>query len=191
MRPHLSFNPVEEAVHHSPVQVAAMIAAFIMLTACLSSPATQGAEHTARAPLASAAALAIRQARAAQNRAIGSGNVDSAAAFWTEDISLRRGLGQAVNGRDEYGALIRAGRASDSSIVYQREPSDVETSLVWPLAFETGEWAGHLGTMSGPIVIGGRYSAQWVQRGGKWLIRSEVFVALTCAGAGCRFAAAP
>jgi hypothetical protein len=40
-------------------------------------------------------------------------------------------------------------------------------------------------------VIGGRYSAQWVKRDGRWLIRSEVFVALTCAGAGCEAAAVP
>jgi hypothetical protein len=43
----------------------------------------------------------------------------------------------------------------------------------------------------GPVVIGGRYSAQWVKRGGRWLIRSEVFVALTCDGAGCAAAAVP
>jgi hypothetical protein len=61
----------------------------------------------------------------------------------------------------------------------------------WPLAFETGTWEGHLGTMAGPTVVGGRYSAQWVKRGGRWLIRSEVFVALTCAGVGCESAAVP
>ena len=39
-------------------------------------------------------------------------------------------------------------------------------------------WEGHLDTITGPVVIGGRYSAQWVKRGDRWLIRSEVFVAL-------------
>jgi hypothetical protein len=58
-------------------------------------------------------------------------------------------------------------------------------------AFETGTWEGHLGTMAGPTVVGGRYSAQRVKRGGRWLIRSEVFVALTCAGVGCESAAVP
>ena len=41
------------------------------------------------------------------------------------------------------------------------------------------------------VVIGGRYSAQWVKRGDQWLIRSEVFVALTCSGVGCDSAAVP
>jgi hypothetical protein len=40
-------------------------------------------------------------------------------------------------------------------------------------------------------VIGGRYSVQWVKRDGRWLIRSEVFVALTCAGTGCASKAVP
>ena len=42
-----------------------------------------------------------------------------------------------------------------------------------------------------PAVISGRYAAQWVQRDGRWLIRSELFVALHCADAGCSFMALP
>jgi hypothetical protein len=34
-------------------------------------------------------------------------------------------------------------------------------------------------------------AAQWVKRYGKWLIRFEVFVALTCADAGCKSVAVP
>ena len=44
---------------------------------------------------------------------------------------------------------------------------------------------------AGPVVIGGPYSAQWVRREGRWLIRSELFVAVTCAGAGCGSRAVP
>jgi len=36
-------------------------------------------------------------------------------------------------------------------------------------------------------VIGGRYAAQWHRISGRWLIRSEVFVALTCSGDPCRW----
>ena len=66
-----------------------------------------------------------------------------------------------------------------------------EVSAQWPLAYEAGEWTGHLGGASGPVIIGGRYSAQWVKRGTRWLIRGEVFVALSCAGVGCNYSAAP
>jgi hypothetical protein len=76
-------------------------------------------------------------------------------------------------------------------LVYQRLTKDVDVSPNWPLAFETGIWEGHADTIAGRVLIGGRYSAQWVKRDGRWLIRSEVFVALTCAGIGCESVAVP
>jgi hypothetical protein len=67
----------------------------------------------------------------------------------------------------------------------------VIVSAARPLAYEEGTWVGHLDRADGPALIGGRYAAQWVKRGGRWLIRGEVYVALTCAGAGCASAAVP
>lgn len=134
---------------------------------------------------------AIRAARIAQNRAIAAGDVDAVASFWTEDVAIRRGLGQAVTGRDAYRKLFDRTGAGDSTLVYQRQTTGVEVSAHWSLAFETGTWAGHVGRANGPAAIRGRYSAQWVKRDSHWLIRAEVFVALTCAGIGCRSVAAP
>jgi ketosteroid isomerase-like protein len=134
---------------------------------------------------------AIRDARAAQNQAIVAGDVDRVASFWTEDVTIRRALGQDVHGRAAYRALFAADNHNDSSLVYQRQPASVEVSGHFPLAFETGKWVGHLGGVKGPVVIGGPYSAQWVRRDGKWLIRAEVYVAMTCAGPGCKYVAAP
>src|SRR5258708_6919896 len=58
---------------------------------------------TALAGLAMAAApaehTAIRAARTAQNAAIAAGDLDRVAAFWTEDVTVRRALGQALTGR--------------------------------------------------------------------------------------------
>ena len=134
---------------------------------------------------------AIRDARAAQNRAIVAGDVARIAEFWTDDVEIRRGLGQLVVGRAEYSKLFADDRNRDSALVYQREPTAVDVSPKWPLAYESGTWAGHLKRVDGPAIIRGRYSAQWVKRGNRWLIRGEVYVALTCAGAGCAFSAAP
>lgn len=134
---------------------------------------------------------AIETARVSQNRAMAAGNLDSAAGFWTEDVTIRRGLGQPVVGRAAYRALLIRSGAGDSSLVYQRRTTEVVVSPQWPLAFESGTWAGRVGSATGPAAIMGRYSAQWVKRDGRWLIRSEVFVALTCAGVGCRSTAAP
>jgi ketosteroid isomerase-like protein len=114
----------------------------------------------------------ILSARKAQNQAIAAYNADSVAAFWTEDVELRRGLGQLVLGRAAYRQLFLGDAANrDSALVYQREPSHIESSPTWPLAFESGTWEAHVGRVDGPVVIRGQYGAQWVKRAGRWLIR--------------------
>ena len=134
---------------------------------------------------------AIEQARLRQNAAIVRGDLAEIAAYWTDDVTICRGLGAQLAGKPAYLELFAADAKSAEKIVYQRRPTSIEVSSVWPLAFETGEWQGHLGTEQGPTVIGGRYSAQWVKRGDRWLIRSEVFVALEGSGAGLQMKAVP
>jgi ketosteroid isomerase-like protein len=133
----------------------------------------------------------IRTARATQNKAIADGDVDVAASIWTEDVTMRRGLGQAVIGRAGYREMLLSSSSGQNPVVYQRVAVSVNVSDRWPLAYEEGRWAGHAGDADGQAVIAGRYAAQWVQRDGRWLIRSEVFVALTCEGDGCLFEAVP
>ena len=135
--------------------------------------------------------VAIRAARVAQNAAIAAGELDRAASFWTEDVTVRRALGQPLSGRDAARKALERPPPPAAHLIYQRLATDVEVSSQWPLAFETGTWEGHQGSARGPVVIGGRYSAQWVKRDGRWLIRSEVFVALSCSGAGCAGTAVP
>jgi len=134
---------------------------------------------------------ALRAARIAQNKAIASGDLDRATAFWTDDVTVRRALGQPLSGREAARKALEPPAAPATHLIYQRMTKEVEVSPKWPLAFETGAWEGHLDTSTGPVVIGGRYSAQWVKRGDQWLIRSEVFVALTCSGVGCEVSAVP
>ena len=134
---------------------------------------------------------AIREARIAQNKAIASDDLGRVASFWTDDVTVRRALGQPLNGREAARKALEPPPAPATHLVYQRLTKDVEVSATWPLAFETGTWEGHQGTLRGPVVIGGRFSAQWVKRDGRWLIRSEVFVALTCEGGGCESTAVP
>ena len=134
---------------------------------------------------------AIRAARVAQNRAIAAGDLDRVAALWTEDLTVRRALGHALSGRAAARQALEPTGPSASRLVYQRKTDEVTVSAQWPLAFETGRWTGHLGSLTGAAVIGGRFSAQWVKRDGQWLIRSEVFVALTCSGTGCDATAVP
>lgn len=128
-------------------------------------------------------AAAVRAARAAQNTAIAAHDLDKAASYWTEDVVIRSGLGRVVQGRANY----RSALGADSVTVYRREPDrvDVGNHTAWPLAFESGTWTGR-SAKDGRALIRGRYAAQWIKRGGRWLIRGEVFVALGCSGEGCR-----
>lgn len=135
-------------------------------------------------------AAEIRAARRAQNDAMATGDVERAATFWTSDVTIRRALGTGVSGMEAYKAIVQRAPIPDTALVYQRTPTDVDVSARWPLAFETGTWSARVGG-KGAEMIGGRYSAQWVKRDGRWLIRSEVFVALTCARAGCDAKAVP
>ena len=132
----------------------------------------------------------IRAARLAQNQAMAAGKVDVAATYWTEDVTIRRALGTGLAGREAYKAILERAPIPDTVLVYERTPSEIELSRQWPLAFESGTWSGRLGG-KGQELIGGRYSAQWVKRDGRWLIRSEVFVALRCAATGCTAKAVP
>jgi ketosteroid isomerase-like protein len=175
---------------------AVFVAAVVTLMACARHVDPRSATSPTVTPAAdqSADARAVRAARAAQNRAIAALDTAAVARFWTEDVEIRRGLGVLVTGREAYKQLFNPGSgavARGEELIYQREPTSVVISARWPLAYEEGTWVGHAGRADGPAQIGGRYAAQWVKRGDRWLIRGEVYVALTCAGAGCASSAAP
>ena len=127
-------------------------------------------------------AAAVRAARAAQNTAIAAGDLDRAASFWTDDVVIRSALGRVIQGRATYRSTLGA----DTATTYRREPDrvDVSDNERWPLAFESGTWTSR-DPKNGRPLIRGRYAAQWIKRDGRWLIRSEVFVALGCANSGC------
>jgi ketosteroid isomerase-like protein len=146
----------------------------MVLAACAKAPISQ--------PTPSGDESAIRAARAQQNAAIAAGNFDDVARFWTEDITVRAGLGFALRGTAAY----RTAFSSDTSITYVRELEGIEVSEQWPLAWESGSWVGRR-RGSGELLIAGRYGAQWLKVDGAWKIRSEVFVALSCTDVACRW----
>ena len=178
-------------------RIVLLVAFSSALVACggRGSAAASESATTSRGDAAEGAeAKAVRDARAAQNRAIAALDTAAVASFWTDDVEIRRGLGVLVTGREAYKQLFKPDSgavARGEELIYQREPASVVVSANWPLAYEEGTWVGHLGRADGPAQIGGRYAAQWVKRGEKWLIRGEVYVALTCSDAGCASKAAP
>ena len=138
-------------------------------------------------PAAADEAAEIRSARLAQNAAIVRHDLAAIASFWTDNVTICRGLGLQVAGKAGYLELFRNDDPVNG-IVYERIPDDIEVGRDWPLAFETGHWVGR---RAGQPVLGGRYSAQWVRDGQKWLIRGEVYVALKAEGEGKTMPAAP
>jgi ketosteroid isomerase-like protein len=135
---------------------------------------------------------AIRRARLHQNAAIVQHDVDAIASYWTDDVTICRGLGAQVAGKVSYRKLFEEDDPNSKDvIVYQRVSTAIEVSTPWPLAFETGVWKGYVGDIHGVVVIQGHYAAQWVKRDDRWLIRSEVFVALDGSDFGLRMKAAP
>ncbi len=142
--------------------------------------AVSGLAHAVLRDVQTDDAALIRAARRAQNAAFARRDFAAAAKIWTKDVSVRAGLGSTITGREAY---LRA-FAGDSVMDYERTPVDVVVSKHWPLAYESGTWVGRAHANAAER-ISGRYSAQWVKADGRWLIRSEVFVALDCVGSPC------
>lgn len=136
-------------------------------------------------------AQAIREARKIQTQALADEDVELVASFWTEDLTIRRALGHIVANKAEAVAIIQPTGDPATRVIFQRKSTKVKVSGNWPLAYEEGVWAGHLGGVDGPVIASGNYGAQWVKRDGEWYIRSEVFVALDCKDSGCDFQALP
>ncbi len=116
---------------------------------------------------------AILQCRKDQNDAIRKRDFEKVGSFWTEDITVRRALGQAVQGKEACLDML----SSSSLITFERFPVEIIVSSRYPQAWESGRFEGR-NTDGNLLVISGRYGAQWIRREKKWLIRSEVFVAL-------------
>jgi ketosteroid isomerase-like protein len=161
----------------------------LALTAVL---AAAGCAHSPGSPTAADEA-AIRQARRVQTQALARDDLETVVKYWTPDITIRRALGHPIETAAAARKAIEPtpGQNPATRMIYQRETVSVSASSNWPLAYEEGRWSGHVGNVANAPIISGRYGAQWVKRDGRWLVRSEVFVAIDCADAGCKAAALP
>ncbi len=133
----------------------------------------------------------ILTARAASNKAIAAHDLNAVTGFWTDDIVMTAGSGTGAIGTDTWREALGQQFERYPDIVYIRTPEHVELSVVGPLAAERGRWVGRWTTDDGPVESGGTYSAMWRKESGRWRIRSQLFVTLTCTGAGCANARTP
>ena len=128
----------------------------------------------------------IRARRLAQNEAIASRDFESVATYWTENVTVMSGLGLVFQGAENY----RRAFTLDLTTVYRRLPQTIRVSQNWPIAWEQGTWTGRTDENAEPH-ISGSYAAYWVLRGGEWFIKSELFVAMNCAGVACTWPVVP
>lgn len=156
------------------VPVGAVAAFALVASACGSqSPSAAATE-----------AGAVRAARAEQNAAIVARDLDRVASYWIDSVTVTAGLGAGLRGRAAY----RRAFELDSAMVYERTPQQVVVSANWPLAWEQGTWTGRQGGGGdGARLLSGSYAAQWEKVDGRWLIRSELFVATSCQEVACRW----
>jgi ketosteroid isomerase-like protein len=135
----------------------------------------------------------IKESRRLQTLALAKNDLDTVVKYWDPAITIRRALGHPVDGAQAARKLLESSASQDptQTIVFQREATSVAVSSTWPLAYEEGKWSGHVGTADSKTILAGKYAAQWVKRDGVWLIRSEIFVAIECADAGCKSVALP
>lgn len=161
--------------------------AFVAIT--LPSVAGCGIQFT-RAPSAADEVHAIRDARFAQNDAILEQDLDAIAGYWERGVRSTAGTGVFVTGRAEYRRAFQDEFRDLDGVLYSRIPEFIELSSVGvsnaeKLASESGTWTRSWTSSEGPMEMSGVYSAMWRKRNGRWRIRSELFVALSCTGADC------
>jgi ketosteroid isomerase-like protein len=116
----------------------------------------------------------IRKSRQANNEAIARKDAEEMSKFYLDDYVIIRGSGVIERGNEENKESWKKIFKETPLTYFERFPLEIIISKNNPnMAWETGEWKGY-NTYS----KGGRYSAQWKKKEGKWKLQAELFVAL-------------
>ena len=136
--------------------------------------------------LGQSAADEIRSLRSQSNAAIARHDVKGIVDLLDVEYQITTGSGTLSQGRSAESEAWATEFARAANLVYVRTSASIEVSTSAGRAAETGTWTGSWSTSSGLQRVGGRYAAYWRLVDGKWRIRSELFVTLSCAGAACQ-----
>lgn len=124
----------------------------------------------------------IRAVRAASNVAISARDLAALRRTVHDDVSVTASSGTVYDGADTMLERFGAAFADPEFITYVRTPDDVTIAADGDFAAERGHWVGSWRKPDGEMRVTGSYMAQWHRREGRWRIRSELFVALSCEG---------
>lgn len=121
--------------------------------------------------------LAIRQRRAAFNRALADADLTAIGPLLAPNAVLVAGTDSAVMSTRKQQLLAwKQEFAAPDRTVYTRLPERIEASPVAPIAFEHGQWQGV--SLSGRPLASGAYTAKWRKIGADWLIEAELYLTL-------------
>ncbi len=89
----------------------------LLCLACVTAITARGA-----APASSPDEEAIKAGRTRQNAAMAESRIDEVASYWTDDVTICRGLGVQLAGKAAYRKLLEGDASAGERVVYEREP---------------------------------------------------------------------
>lgn len=125
---------------------------------------------------------AIRQARAASNRAIAAHDTAMIAQHFMPDVHVVSSASMLSAGRDENARRFAEQFAARPDVVYVRSPDSIAVFAPWAMASEWGTWRGGWTEPDGKVEIAGVYFAKWQKTPAGWRIQSETYVPSMCRG---------
>lgn len=125
----------------------------------------------------------IKAARAAYGAAIAAHAPERFGTVLHKDFVESASSGVTRGGAEAVAASYAGGEFKDPAfITYERTPESIEVSPNGKLAVERGHWQARLRNPAGGVEgNAGAYQAGWVKQDGRWQLRTESYVKLTCA----------
>ena len=127
----------------------------------------------------------ISTTRAEFNRAIQEEDTDSIRRVLSENVVLVTGTDSTlIIGRQNQLDIWNEDFTSTDPLIFNRTPSCIVGSSLYPIAMEHGCWIGakHNDDINS---VSGEYSAKWRRTDQSWIIESETYVTTNCSGDLC------
>jgi ketosteroid isomerase-like protein len=124
----------------------------------------------------------IRAARAASNAAILRQDLDTICSFWTAEVHVLGSISLQLSGVEANRRFYDEQFAKRPDTIYTRTASTVHAMAAWKVGLESGDWVATWTDPDGPVMISGRYMAQWLRSEAGWRIQGELYVPTACEG---------
>lgn len=121
---------------------------------------------------------AIRDQRQRSNDLIAAHRAEALRPFFDPEVKLIRGDGTLVVGIDATVRLFESQFSDPDFVAYVRKTATVTIDKDGKRAAETGTWIGSWRQASGEATKTGQYLAVWKKAQDRWIIESELYVAL-------------